>query len=396
MGNTRLKIRRNIKLISIYSFFLEFRFINVVAILFFSQVAGSYALGMSIYSIVLFVTAFLEVPTGVISDKIGRKYTMVLCSLSDFIGILIYGFAGVYSSYPLLVLGAIFLGLADSLYSGTANALLYETLAELRKANKYHEVSGKNKSMMQLSSGLAAFIGSFIAYRYSYTIVAFMTAASVFMCFIITLFYVEPKKHKDECAEEGSWKHFVEAFKTLLINKRLLGIAIGSIISSSFGNTSHRFQVAYFETLIPVWLIGFVRGLKQIGGFFGAWYAGKIIDKFGHYKVITRGTIANTIIKIIALTINSVVSPFMFSLLNVFYSPVNIGVDHLMQNEFSNKQRATMGSIVSVFSSILFGINSVLVGYIADIASPLAALWYLLLPEFIVFGIYTKVLKHGK
>jgi len=391
---TKLAIRRNLKLISLFSFFIELRFLAVVSILFFAKVSGSYALGMSIFTITLFTSSFFEVPTGILSDRIGRKWTMVAGSFCDFLTAMFFGFGGVFNSYLLLVIGALIMGVADSLYSGTEDALLYETMSDLKKKHKYHEASGKIQSIMQVSAGLAALIGSFLAYKYSYTLVAFLSAVPMFICFIITLFYVEPKIHSEE-KERNPFAHFREALRLFSKNKKLMALSVAKILRST-GDVSHRFQIAFFETLIPVWLIGIVRMLKQFGGAIGFWFAGKIINKFGNLKVLLLGALFSNIIYFTGLFLNSFISPFLFSTLNLFYGPTNTATTHLMQNEFSNKQRATMGSIVSFFSSILVGVVSIFVGWIADQTSTVMALYALMIPNIISTFLYWRALRDHK
>ena len=44
-----------------------------MAILYFAHVTGSYVLGMSIFSVAYVSSAIFEVPTGIVSDLVGRK-----------------------------------------------------------------------------------------------------------------------------------------------------------------------------------------------------------------------------------------------------------------------------------------------------------------------------------
>lgn len=63
---------KNIKFLTWFNFFTDFKLYSPVAILYFAQVTGSFALGMSIFSIAYVSAAFFEIPTGIYSDLIGR------------------------------------------------------------------------------------------------------------------------------------------------------------------------------------------------------------------------------------------------------------------------------------------------------------------------------------
>ncbi len=78
-----MNIEKNIKLLSWLNFCTDFVFFAPVAILYFAHVTGSYALGMSIFSLAYVSSAIFEVPTGIISDLVGRKKTTILGAASS-------------------------------------------------------------------------------------------------------------------------------------------------------------------------------------------------------------------------------------------------------------------------------------------------------------------------
>ena len=63
----------------------------------------------------------------------------------------------------------------------------------------------------------------------------------------------------------------------------------------------------------------------------------------------------------------------------------------LMQKEFNQKQLATMGSFTSLAGSILFGIFSILLGFVADRSNVAVALVLANLTLFIPLLFYRKV-----
>jgi len=97
-------MHKNIKLFYWSSFLVDFNFLGPVAILYYSHVSGSFALGMSIFSIVMLAQAILELPTGIYSDKIGRIKTI---RLEAIIRCLAFFFYLIAPSYLYLVIGAI-------------------------------------------------------------------------------------------------------------------------------------------------------------------------------------------------------------------------------------------------------------------------------------------------
>lgn len=112
-------LERNIKLLTWFNFFTDFRLYYPIAILYFAQVTGSFALGMSVFGFTQLSQAFLEVPTGVFSDYIGRRKTVILGSIFATLAVVSYSFGITWA----LFLGAFFEGLQRSFYSGNNDAL---------------------------------------------------------------------------------------------------------------------------------------------------------------------------------------------------------------------------------------------------------------------------------
>jgi hypothetical protein len=65
-----------------------------------------------------------------------------------------------------------------------------------------------------------------------------------------------------------------------------------------------------------------------------------------------------------------------------------------MQKEFTQKQRATMGSLNSFAGSIFFGIIAFLLGWVADSISPANALLFLHLIRIPTLFIYLLLFRH--
>lgn len=142
------RIEKNVLLLGVLNFLMEFKLYGAIAILYFTSITNSITLGMSIFSIAMLSTAILEIPTGAISDKIGRKPTIILGTVVSFLYVLLYAIG---NQYYILALGAIFEGLERALFSGNNEALLYDTLKQLKKEEQYHKYLGKTNSMYYLA-----------------------------------------------------------------------------------------------------------------------------------------------------------------------------------------------------------------------------------------------------
>ena len=105
----------------LFNFFVDLRFFTPVAILYFAQVTGSFASGMLVFSVIMLSAALWEVPTGILSDQMGRRRTVILGAVASTAAVVFYAIGGTFAA---LALGGVLEGLSRALYSGNNAALL--------------------------------------------------------------------------------------------------------------------------------------------------------------------------------------------------------------------------------------------------------------------------------
>src|SRR5438034_57985 len=115
-----MPIHRNLRLLSWFNFFFNFRLYSGVASIYFAAITHSYALAISIFSIAQIAQALFEVPTGIYSDRLGRRKCLIIGAGASVGSILCYA---VGQGYALLALGAVFEGACRALFSGNNDAL---------------------------------------------------------------------------------------------------------------------------------------------------------------------------------------------------------------------------------------------------------------------------------
>ncbi|MFC1659731.1 hypothetical protein ACFL0U_04155, partial [Pseudomonadota bacterium] len=89
-------------------------------------------------------------------------------------------------------------------------------------------------------------------------------------------------------------------------------------------------------------------------------------------------------------------TPFIIAFSDIFFGAVETSQESLFQKEYTNKERATMGSIIALFKVMFFSILSIIMGYIADKTSISFALILLNLLTLSIIPIYYFELRDGK
>lgn len=360
---------RNVKLLFWFNFLNDFRPYSAVAVIYFAQVTGSYALALSVYSVSHVAAALFEVPTGVLSDIVGRRKTTIFGALASTFALVFYAIG---EFFTVLAIGAVLDGLAQSFFSGNNDALLHDSLKENAREDEYAEWSGKTRSMFQLALGASAFFGGFIA-DWSLSYVMWVSVVPQLVSIIVAFLFLEPTIHTDN-EESNIFSHLGEAVQRFRENYRLRFLSISSALSYGIGETSHQFVPAFYATLWPIWAVGLARTLTHAAGTVSFWFAGSVVRKFGAFKVLIADHIYCRILGITASAFPSIASPILISLGSFSFGIGAVAGGTLMQNNFSDQQRATMGSLNSLLGSIFFAIFAFLLGAFADKYNPAAAI----------------------
>jgi len=380
--------QKNIKLLSWFNFFTDFKLYSAVAIIYFAQVSGSYALGMSVFSVMMLSSAIFEVPTGIFSDLIGRKKTIFLGALASILGVIFYAIGG---AYLFLVVGAVLEGLSRSFYSGNNNALLYDSLVETQQEAEYHTFLGKVSSMFQVALALSAIAGSIIAH-WSFAWVMWLSVIPQVLCLIISLKMVETTNQVIK-SDSNVFSHIKEAFKYFFENRKLRLLSLASILNYAFGESAFQFRSAFVNLLWPLWAVGIARALANFGAALSYYFSGSLIKKFKEFKILIIGNVYGRIISLIALFFPTVLSPALLSSNSLFFGVTSTAQENLFQKEFTSTQRATMGSLNSLFGSIAFALVSFFLGLFADRFGPIKALLIVQVCMAAIIGIYWKLFK---
>lgn len=392
-----MPVSRNIRLLAWFFFWVDFRLYAPIAILYFAQVSGSYALGMSVYSAAMLAQSFFEVPTGVFSDLIGRKRTVVCGAVAGVLSLICYALAGAVpgGSYAVLLIGGIFEGLGRAFYSGNNEALLHDTLAEMDRRGEFQEYLGRTSSMYQFALAVSAVIGSLIA-AVSFQLVLWASVIAPTLALIVSLRLIEPRliePRVHSAAHTNVYAHLVTAYRKIVHNPRLRSLTAAGVLTYALGESAWLFRSAFVATLWPTWALGIAQMIANATAAVSFYFAGRLIKRFGEYRLLVGGMSISEAINLAMLLIPTVLSPALMALNSVFFGVNVVAQQGLMQREFSDDQRATMGSLTSFAGSITFALFSFLLGALADRVGVIPALVTAAALALIPMALYGRVLR---
>ncbi|MBI2310373.1 MFS transporter [Candidatus Collierbacteria bacterium] len=186
--NTDIISKRNIRISYLLGFINNAWFWLGIWVFYYLRFTN-YA-GIGIIETVLVVThVATEIPTGAIADLLGKKNTLIASFIFQSVGNILMGLS---PNFSFLIFSVIIGGIGGSLYSGTLEALVYDSLKQDGKEPTYPKVIANLNSVQLIAPAVCGIIGGLI-YRVSpglpFIILGILDLIALFTCFLLT----EPK-----------------------------------------------------------------------------------------------------------------------------------------------------------------------------------------------------------
>ncbi|MGI5215021.1 MFS transporter [Plantactinospora sp. CA-290183] len=174
-----------------YTFLDEFVLLYPVYALLFTETGLSVAQVSSLFAVWALTGILLEVPSGVLADAVSRRLLLVLAPLLGAAGFAAWLAA---PSYPVFALGFVLWGARGALQSGAAEALLYEELDRLDRADGYGRVLGRASAVGLVAAMLAIAVATPVFAAGGYPAVGLASVLASLLCAAVGLALPEHRK----------------------------------------------------------------------------------------------------------------------------------------------------------------------------------------------------------
>ena len=333
---------------------------------FYGPIATLYrqAQGVSVFQITLIESIYLllclalEIPWGIIADRIGYKKTMVFCNVLYFISKIIFWQA---SGFWWFLLERVMLSIVIAGISGVDTSILY---LSCEKGNS-QKVFGVYNSLGMVGLLAASVIFSvFIGENYKLS--GFLTVISYGLAAFLSLFLAEVKKTE---RQEFVMTEFKVLLKGILKNKylMLLLIAFAFFIETHQTLTVFLSQLQYEKSGMSASAIGYVFMIITIAGMCGICSA-RATKRAGMKRM---GLLLYGMV-IIACVGLAFTEKAIFSILGILTIRISHGLFQPFQAELQNRQvqtenRATEISIYAMVIDVVSAGASLIFGFLAGI-----------------------------
>lgn len=356
-------VKNNIQKMYLLRFFTSCWMIAPVLIPYYES-AGLTATGVfTVQSAFFLAMFFLEVPSGYIADLFGRRFSIILGSAAFPAGLLVYAFSG--SIWGFLLAEA-FIAFAIAMRSGSDQAMMYDTLKNIKKEKDYKKTEGKAAMLERIGDSIASPLGGFIG-AVNLKLVFFINAAVMAVMTPVALTLKEPVRKKiktsNHAAEIAGILKFCAARPKVLLPILMYSVVFGSSIIAIWA-----YYMYYRELGIGVAWYGLLHAGLSLASGAASFYAHKIEKKIG----LKMAILALMPFAVFCVLLGIFKSHIMITLIFVNGFILGLSVPVLfdaINKQVPSKIRATVISVANMGRGIFFIIFSHVFGFITDKSS---------------------------
>jgi MFS family permease len=341
--------------------------------------------GIGLVESTLVVTYTLfEIPTGAIADIIGKKFTIIVAFLFEAIGGYLIINAGGLNT---LIISVFIMCVGGTLYSGTIDALIYDSLKQVGNEARYKKIIANITSISLLSHAVCSIVGGYL-YLIHPTLPYWGNFIGVSTGLIFTFFIIEPKidtvKFTFSNYINQTKQGYLQLIKTVEIKWQVITLVmVGGILTitsemlDSFLGIEFGFKATQMGT---VWAIILILSALV------SQYSTKLKQVSNHlnYMYIVGILIAITLIlsPVVGLVFGFITLLARISLQGVFYNLSSEEINDMTESKY----RATTISTFNMIKNLPYLLSAYFIGTISDIISAKMVSFYLGLVLVVLLG----------
>ncbi|MBD0379941.1 MFS transporter [Paenibacillus sedimenti] len=347
---------------------------KLYALRFFSSLIPAYVIerlfweerGMTIQMVVYaeiiyaLTIVLLEVPTGMMADKWGRKKMLMLSALLGCSEFAILIFATEFWHFALVVFLA---GVSRSASSGSENALLYDSLMLQGKASSFEKQLGGLNAIDFVSAMLAALCGSMLAGRFGLELNYWISLGSALIALLLTILLIEPAADGDDTPAEEAipFKQYVAVSLRFFGANPNVSIVVlsGMATGTAIGFIDEFWQLYASRLKIPVVYFGVLSAVLMLLRLPGNLLAHALLRRFSYRTLL----ISVTAVFAIGFTYTAVSKDYI-SLLAMLVICLFSGVmEPLVTGYLHHRIDSSMRATIDSFQSLGLNLVHILAGF---------------------------------
>jgi len=366
----------NIVKYQIYSAISGFTVVGPLLNLFYLSADISYSQLSLIEIASLIVLVVLEVPTGLISDLLGRKTSIFLgCILmgAEFL-LIASGF-----TFSIFIIAALLGGIGISLESGADQSLLYDSLKKLKKEHEFKKYLGRSSAIFKISAAVAGILWGYI-YQHEQVLVFYFSGGMFIILGFFSLTMKETVTRKDTKVGNQNIVAKVDyvkecksiclrSFCTMKNNKHLLVMLLFTgLVGTTIRAHTAIIRTPMLDDLLPnAEHLGFFLALGLGLSSLVNWYSYKLAKMFNERQVFFLIPLVMGCIYLLSGIFNHLSLIFLFFIIYLINAFQEVFISDYWHKHFSSRQRATLISFTGASQSFIGVFTLFGTGYLTDL-----------------------------
>lgn len=313
-----------------------------------------------------------EIPTGVIADIYGRKFSVLI---GYFVQALLIIGISLFSNFYILLIIFFLWGVFGTFITGAYDAWVTDNLIYKNKKKLVEDYYIKEYSIGSIGFVVAGLIGTLIVKLFGINIIWVVTGLSYILAGLILVFMAEHKITKESKGDfKTLFNHTKISAKYSYNDKRVLYFLIASFFVACFMVfTGNIISQPFLKNLgFPVYYFGLFYSAITIIGIFTPYLVKPIGKKIGKDNLFLSFMLFLQIVVVsLVMFVNKiflgVILLVLLSFAQDLYSPVR---NSYFQKLIPSKMRATLGSFRGMLVAFAFILVAPLVGYLGDALGP--------------------------
>lgn len=230
-------------------------------------------------SIFWVLSFFAEIPSGAMSDSLGRRNTAVLSGIVRAVGLFAVSLSG--KNEMALIISAVLTALGTSLYSGSMSSWVIDEIKKIDSKYNFNEVFSISRTWGTLFSLMAGYLGAQVIGRINLAYPTIVSGIVLILTSVITWKMIENDR---DFSNKLNANRFLEIYaetlkggvKFFADNKLVLWIVI-TFVSTVFINTAPLNQWQLYYKIDEAGIIsGYIYVGISLAGILGAYMASRI------------------------------------------------------------------------------------------------------------------------
>lgn len=361
------RYQRNIPLLYAVTIFSSLVFHRGIFVLYLLEVGLSHSEVGILQTSFFWANFLLEVPSGFIGDRIGRKWSVFISLV-----LLIVNAVGMAVANHFVLFFLLFLieGAAFAFESGSQTALLYDTLRMLRREKQYVRILSRMMTISSVLLGVGMAIGGMILsyVGWSYVYLAYAISVSIASLIVPSMYErrADIQGHlidKDDENEITQIKAFFQSTKGRRLFAFLVPLALYEGIMTPYYVYGQRLLDSFGLGVATIALIfGLIQLLTGL-----VYLAAERVSKL----ISIRGLITTTMVFVSTLMITNFFGNLYISLLAFFFVSIipdvaDVVIDEYIQRRIPSSIRASLLSTSNLMESVVIGVCFLVFGLLLD------------------------------